>query len=615
MFDFDIRPGEPDRLGATRLGKDSNFAAAVPEELSCSLLLYPKGSEEPAAELEFTEEMRFGDVCAVRLCRFPAERYEYNYRIDGQVVQDPYAVRITGGERWGACPEGEHSLRCGMDAGHFPWQGDKPLRTPYEECVLYATHVRGFTMDPSARARRPGTFAGVQEKIPHLRRLGITQLELMPVYEFPELGSRAAPKRHMPIPRGGAGRINYWGYGEACFFAPKAAYSASGDPVRELKELVRALHRNGIELILEFYFPDGTNPNLIMDCIRHWAKEYHIDGVHLNSREAPLQALAMDPALSRIKLMSEYFPVDRIYGPGREPTARRLAEYNDDFLTKARRFLRGDGDALMQAAESMRRNPASFAVINYMASHNGFPLADAVSYAVKHNGDNGEENRDGTDYNFSANYGVEGPTSVRQIRRLRSRQVRNAFLILLLSQGVPAIYGGDEMGNSQQGNNNVYCQDNGTSWIQWSRRKADRELCRFVQEAVAFRRGHPAFGRRQEYRMRDDLSRGTPDLSYHGRRAWYADFQDGSREIGVLYAGEYTEGETLYVVYNMHMSAHELALPTLPEGQSWYLKADTGREEGAFFPDGEEPLLEERKMIEVKDHTILILAGRRHETD
>ncbi len=266
---------------------------------------------------------------------------------------------------------------------------------------------------------------------------------------------------------------------------------------------------------------------------------------------------------------------------------------------------------LGQIAWSMRRNPGQQAVVNYVACHNGFTLADVVSYDVKHNEDNGEENRDGSSYNCSCNYGEEGPTASRKLKQLRERQVRNAFLLMLLSQGVPAIYGGDEMGNSQGGNNNAWCQDNETAWIQWSRKKADRRLREFVKDAIQFRKRSGAFGRSKEYTMKDHLAKGMPDLSYHGKRAWYGEFETCSRQMGILYAGCYTGGETCYVVYNMHTADQELALPILPKGERWHVAADTGREEHAFYSPGEEPVLKEQKVVTVPPRTILILAGKK----
>lgn len=615
MFDYRMEAGNPARLGVTKNGKDINFAVVVRDGKDCSLLLYKKGQQKIAAELPFTEKMRFGDIYALQIENFPVKEYEYNYRIDGDVIQDPYAACLRGREVWGTQIESPHAVRGGIQFERFFWQGDRKLMLPYEECVLYITHVRGFTKDSSSKVRHPGTFAGVREKIPYLKSLGINQLELMPVYEFAETGSKKTSRKHMPICRADRARMNYWGYGDANFFAPKASYSASGNPVRELKELVRELHRNGIELILEFYFPDRTSPYLIRDCICYWMAEYHIDGVHVNSQGAPVVDLAQDPKLSGIKIMSESFPLENIYDPDYIPAYRRLAEYNDGFLQRARQFLRGDEDMLGQIAWSMRRNPPQNAVVNYMAYHNGFTLFDAVTYDVKHNEANGENNRDGNNYNYSCNYGEEGRTSSRKLEKLRRRQLRNAFLLILLSQGVPAVYGGDEMGNSQQGNNNVWCQDNEISWIQWSSRKADRNLRAFVKDAIRFRKEFPAFGRRGEYTMKDMLSKGVPDLSYHGRKAWYGEFENYSRQIGILYAGCYTGAMTCYVAYNMHTTEHELALPTLGRGEYWHIVADTGREVHAFYEKGKEPLLEKQKTVTVPPRTILILAGKKDETD
>lgn len=614
MLNYRIEAGSPAHLGVTKHGKDINFAVVVQDQEACSLLLYEKGSQKVAAEIPFTEDMRFGEICAMEIRRFPIEDYEYNYKIGKKVVQDPYARSVVGRETWGIIPKDSHSVRSGARFERFSWQGGERPGFAYEDCVLYVTHVRGFTMDPSSKVRHPGTFAGIREKIPYLKSLGINQLELMPVYEFAELKMDHIDRKHRPVHKDSGKKINYWGYGSACFFAPKAAYSASGNPVREFKELVRELHKNGIELILEFYFPEKTPPYLILDCIRYWVSEYRIDGVHVNSQGSPLKDLALDPWLSGTKLMSEYFPLEEYYEPDYHPSRRRLGEYNDDFLIKARRFLRGDEETLEPFAWSMRRNPGPYAVINYVAGHNGFTLADLMSYGEKHNEANGEDNQDGSNYNYSCNYGEEGPSSIKKLEGLRRRQMRNALLLLLLSHGVPAIYGGDEMGNSQGGNNNVWCQDNETSWIQWSKARADRRLLAFVKDAVAFRRTHPAFGRRKAYMGRDYLSRGMPDLSYHGKEAWYGAMEGYNHQMGILYAGCYTGGETCYVACNMHTVSHELALPTLPKGEKWHVAADTGRETEAFYKKGEEPLLENQKLAAVPPRTILILTGKKDES-
>ncbi|MCC8140915.1 MAG: hypothetical protein LIO67_11605, partial [Lachnospiraceae bacterium] len=251
--------------------------------------------------------------------------------------------------------------------------------------------------------------------------------------------------------------------------------------------------------------------------------------------------------------------------------------------------------------ESLCRNPAQYGVVNYVAGHNGFTLADALRYEEKHNEANGEGNLDGTDHNYSCNYGLEGPSDDTELEELRGRQARNALLLTILAQGIPAIYGGDEMGNSQQGNNNSYCQDNAISWLQWPQDERGRALQRFVRDALAFRREHPVFGRVHTH------IQGTPAISYHGSRAWYGDFDSTSRHLGILYAGE----ETLYVAINMHEKPLELAVPTAPAGQRWQIIADTGREDAVFSEDG--PALSRRtgKTVVIPPRTILVMAGRK----
>ncbi len=618
-FSYYVKDGNPERLGVTKTGRDVNFAVAVPDRKSCSLLLYRKGSSEVEASIPLATRSRYGDIRAVCIEKFPAEQYEYNYRIDGEVVPDPYGACFRGGETWGQARE-KKDMRSRFCFERFSWEGDAPPELPYEQCVMYSAHVRGFTMHSSSRVRHKGTFRGVEEKIPYLKELGVNLLELMPVYEFEEI-----PCEREPVVLGAdqfkrqEQRMNYWGYGPGCYFAPKASYAASDNPVRELKHLVKTLHQNGIELVLEFYFAPETSPRLIVDCIKYWVMEYHIDGIHMNGVWAPLMLLAREPMLSHVKLMSESFPVDEIYPRGYRPLFRNLAEYHDRFLITARRLLKGDEGQLMEFANLVRRKPERQGVINYISSHNGFTLADLVSYDEKHNEANGEGNLDGTSYNYSWNCGEEGPTNSRKIRRLRLRQSKNALLTVLLSQGTPFLYSGDEMGNSQQGNNNVYCQDNELGWVSWNNGKAGRMLQDFTKRMIAFRRSHPIFRQPEQLRVMDYLSCGCPDLSYHGNRAWYGGFENPNRHLGMMYAADYvsagSEGtlsdDYFYVAYNFHGISHEFALPRLPGNRKWHVAVNTAVEEqDGIFEEGQEELLEEQKTMVVTEHTIVVLIGK-----
>ena len=624
-FCYAIQKGSYHRPGIVRQGACICFTAVVPEEKDCALILYKKGSPEAEIEISMEPETRYGDLRSVEIADLPADSYEYNYRIAGRMVTDPYARRIVGRELWGQVPENGSSLRASIPSEDFDWEGDEPLRLPYTEVVAYVTHVRGFTKHPTSGVRAKGTFAGIQEKIPYLKSLGINQLELMPVYEFAE--AEAWDERRPPIRRGGKAEeplINYWGYTDSYYFAPKASYAASGDPVQELKTLVRELHKNGIELILEFYFPKGMQTARVLDCIRYWVLEYHIDGVHVNRNHTPVEALAQEPLLSHTKIMSEGFEMDEIYEERHSPSFRNLAEYNDGFMMDIRRFLKGDEGMIPGFIWRARRNPGNCAVMNYLAGHNGFTLMDAVSYDEKHNEANGEENRDGTDYNYSWNCGEEGPSRKKKTMELRGRQLRNALVMLYLSQGVPALYGGDEKGNSQSGNNNVYCQDNELSWIQWKPGKKWEFLEDYVRLLIRFRRKHPVFHQEAELRQTDYLSCGHPDISYHGKRAWFGDFENYSRSVGIFYAGEYVSAnsdgkrsdDSFYVAVNMHWIPHEFALPKLSGRQVWTLALDTGAEgTDGIFPEGREEVLSDQHLIHVPERTILVLRGQERRPE
>ncbi len=616
----DIKEGILQGQGVRKLGEDICFTVAVPDKKACSLLLYKKGRKEAEAAIPMEGTGQYGDLRSLLVKGLPADRYEYNYEIDGQVVTDPYACRIAGRESFGKAVK-EEELRGRICPGAFDWEGDRPLRLPCEEVVAYAAHVRGFTKHSTSKVKAKGTFAGLKEKIPYLKELGINQLELMPVYEFSELASMDNPelKKYAPLD-GGEPRINYWGYSpKAYYFAPKASYAASDNPVQELKELIKELHRNGIELVLEFYFPKGTKASLVLDCIRYWVVEYHIDGVHINRDCAPVEALAQDPLLSHTKIFSESFALDEIYEEKAVPAFRNLAEYNDGFMLDGRRFLKGDEGQLAAFTWRARRSPARHGVINYMANHNGFTLMDLVSYDEKHNEANGEANRDGSNVNYSWNCGEEGPSRKKRLLKLRMQQLRNAFAILLLSQGTPLIYAGDERGNSQSGNNNAWCQDNEISWIPWKTGKTETGLLAYVKGLIAFRKAHPVFRQSRELQMMDYLSCGYPDVSYHGKQAWFADFENYSRSVGILYAGSYVEAGTeekgkddfFYVAYNMHWMPHEYALPGLPGEALWRVAVDTGIEGAdSIYQEGQEPVLEDQRMITVPERTIMVLIGK-----
>ncbi|TLC97714.1 alpha-amylase family glycosyl hydrolase [Robinsoniella peoriensis] len=619
-IDLVVKKGNYQRLGVTKEEDGINFAVAVAGSHEVKLVLYKKGSPHIAQEIPFPKEHLIGDILAIKVCGLRWSEYEYNYCSDGQIFQDPYARLIVGREHFGEAVSQEDgdAIRCGFAFETYDWMEDTNPQIPYQEIISYQLHVRGFTRHNGSKVRHKGTFLGLQEKIPYLRELGINQVKLMPAYEFDEIKklhaqmSMSYEMRQEEMPR-----VNYWGYEAGNYFAPKKSYGASKDVIREFKDLVRTMHANGMEVIMEFYFPNQINSRLIMDCLTFWVTNYHIDGFHILADQVLCNMLAKDPLLSRTKIMAVYFPTEEFYSEPPFPEYENLAECNDGFLIDIRRFLKGDEDQLNQFTYRIRRNPAGRGIINYITNHDGFTLMDLVSYDEKHNEANGEQNRDGSSYNYSWNCGVEGKSRKKKILDLRMKQIKNAFLLLLLSQGTPMLLAGDEIGNSQEGNNNPYCQDNEISWVDWNLNKKNQEILQFVKDVIAFRKRHKILHMPYELRVMDTVSCGYPDVSYHGSRAWYGAFEHTNRQVGVMYCGFYAgEDIFLYTAYNMHWVEHEFALPHLPENLDWYTAIDTGKSDGnCVYEEGSEPLLEVQNIFTVLPRTIVVLIGRAKEKD
>ena len=591
-------PGVPYPMGVSAAADGKvNFAAALHTKDECGVLLYLKGRSAPV-RLPFYRGKKVGNIYCLQAEGLAGREFRYNFYAGDEIVTDPYAAVIHGNEKWGK--RVDPALVGGVCAEAYDWGEDRAPMTPLSETVLYLLHVRGFTRHASSGVQNRGTFAGLAEKIPYLKELGITAVELMPAYEFLELetekraeaGMEEMKKRCMEDPEAvQTPRLNYWGYKEGYYFAPKFSYAASGRPAEEFKDLVKALHAEGIELIMQFYFPPRIKQAHILEVIRHWVLEYHVDGFHLMGVRVPVALLATEPMLGNTKLFYESMPCGEIYERNEAPVYKNLASYNDGFLYTMRAFLKGDENMVPAALACLKRNPAQEGVINYITNYSGFSLADLVSYDGKHNEENGEDNRDGCDENMSWNCGAEGKTRKKSILQLRKRQMKNAMLLLLTAQGTPMIVSGDEFGFSRGGNNNPYCQDNNVNWLNWKLLAENRDFAEFVREAVRMRKEHPVLHQQEELTMLDYLSCGCPDLSYHGKDAWRLDMDRYCRTAGVMYCGSYAKtggGErdcSFYIAYNMHWEEQEFALPALPDTERWTRLCDTFEEEKKL-PEG-----------------------------
>ena len=711
--EFNMRPGRPYPFGATPVPGGINFSVFSHHADYCVLVLFKKGEARPFAEIPFRGmftrpgtaepfwgDFRIGNVFSMVVFDLNYEEIEYGFRMGAsqpkvergkpglhrfdtsQVLLDPYARAIGGRDVWGQTPDWDkpypHRGRIVYD--DFDWESDRPLEIPTEELVVYEMHVRGFTRHPSSGIKHPGTFAGLREKIPYLKELGVNCIELMPIYEFDEFeGSRTHPETSERL-------FNYWGYSTVGFFAPKAGYAATGSAqdgtmvADELMTLVKDLHKNGIEVMLDVVFnhtaegnefgptisfrgidnvtyymltSDGyyfnfsgtgntlncNNPvvrGMVLDALRYWAAEYHIDGFRFDlaailgrdQNGAPmlnpplLEVLAHDPVLAKCKLIAEAWDAGGLYQVGSFPAFGRWAEWNGKYRDTLRRWIKGEGGLVSELALRLQGSPDLYASrgptasINFITCHDGFTLMDMVSYNDKHNEANGENNNDGANDNNSWNSGWEGETEDPEIKTLRFRQVKNAFALLMVSQGVPMLLMGDEMGQTQHGNNNMYCHDNEISWLDWNLLEKNPGLFRFFKNCIAFRQEHQVFHNRWHLHSQDYMGSGYPDISWHGVRSWQPDWSEQSLMLGFMLDGKHARGglgedNSIYVFTNTYWEGHDVELPRLPEGQRWHVFANTGAPETEdVWEPGTEPALSDQSNLFVGARSVVILVAK-----
>lgn len=558
----------------------------VSKKENCGIILYDKMTGKRVSKLPFLPEERIGNIYCKYVEDLDASKIAYQFYQEDRILADSYARVFVGGKTYGKQRE-EKDLKAAFLTAAFDWEQDRCPRIPYENALCYCMHVRGFTRHASSGVSHRGTFLGIVEKLPYLKELGVTTVELQPAYEFTELPTSEERKEsvtgsYMEEPgKDTESKLNYWGYKKGYYYAPKAAYAAGEDASIEFKQMVKAFHQQGMEVVMQFYFPATFSDREIPEILRYWVLEYHVDGFHLMGERLPISMIATDDALVHTKLWYYEFDTNEIYQKEEQPAYTNLAFYQDDYLYTMRRFLKGDENMLGAVLQQLRRIPSKAGRIHYMSNYYGMTLMDMVSYDRKHNEDNGEENRDGSDYNCSWNCGEEGATRKKKIKQLRLKQIKNAMCMLLFTQSTPLIFMGDEFGNSQKGNNNPYCQDNAVTYLDWRDKDRNGELLDFWKLLVSIRAAHPILHPDKEFRIMDYISCGYPDLSYHGQKAWRPGMEGYERHIGIMYCGKYArinhirEDAFFYVAMNMHWEPHELAMPRLPKGMEWKLLCAT----------------------------------------
>lgn len=684
---FPVRPGIYDLNGATPLQNGVNFTIHTCGGTSCELLLFHRAQEEPFAVLPFPEAYKIGDVYSMIVYGLNIDEFEYAYRVDGpycpekgllfdknKILLDPYAKAVAGQRTWGI--RWDHTYHARVVKDRFDW-GDMP-QSKKELCdlIIYELHVRDFTHHPSSGVQHRGTFSGLMEKIPYLKELGINAVELMPIFEFDEtMNSRTVDGKQL---------LECWGYNTVGFFAPNSSYAAANEHNQEgteLKTLIKALHDNGIEVILDVVFnhtaegnekgntfsfkgfdnniyymltPDGNYYNfsgcgntlncnhpvvqqLILECLRYWTINYRVDGFRFdlasilgrNEDGSPmnnpplLRTLADDSILSNVKLIAEAWDAGGLYQVGSFPASGRWAEWNGRYRDSLRSYLKGDswnawdaawsisgsGDLYGGYYDNTHSNYAGYnSCVNFLTCHDGFTLYDLYAYNDKHNEANGWNNTDGANDNRSWNCGAEGETDDPEVLSLRRRMIRNACAVLMCSRGTPMFLAGDEFGNTKFGNNNSYCQDNITSWLDWRMLEKNKDLFEFFKFMIAFRKKHPVI-----HKQLPTSVCGMDPIHTHNLNAEETDIPRDARTFCVSFAGydkEKGKDDLIYVAVNTFWEDVTITLPNLHRRGAWHLSVNTyGDGNGQYcFPEGQEVRID--RSFVMRPRSVAVFTGR-----
>ena len=569
MINYKLEKGYPDNYGATPLNDGVLFVFESDCE-DCGIVLRNKKTKS-VIKIPVSAEYKNGNIYSVIVKNIEYDKYLYKFYSDEKEFADPYSYTLVGNEKFGIKKDNYEIYSSIVKFDEF--YDDKRPGLSFEDSVFYLLHVRGFTAHSSSKVEHKGTFTGILEKLDYLKSLGITTLELMPSYEFEEF-EKPSVKTSLSVDNidyKAETKVNYWGYKEGFYFAPKSSYCATQNPVKEFRDFVHTLHQNGIEVVMQFYFPDIVKQHRIYEVLKFWLINYNVDGFHLKGNKIPFIFIANDPLFGDTKLLYDYIPENEVYEAAFVPKKRNLSSYSDAFMYQMRKVLKGDEGTLKDLVYYTKNYPEKSACVNFITNYYGFTLNDLVSYDRKHNEENGEKNVDGCDYNFSWNCGLEGKTKKSSVLKLRKKMMKDALFLVFSSKGTPLILAGDEICNTQNGNNNPYCQDNAVSYINWNLTAEAEEMLEYTKKLIALRKSdlNPVLNR--EFSMLDRAHIGYPDLSYHSDEAWKADLATYNRHLGIMYSlvDEKDNVTLYYLAYNFYWKEITFSLPYLPSSAKW----------------------------------------------
>lgn len=709
MLNFKVQNGMPIGFGAILQPNGVNFSIYSKDAEEVNLVLFEsENAKEPSAVINFDPvKNKTGNIWHIFIEGLKAGTL-YLYKVDGpynppqglrfnknKYLFDPYAKAFTSGSVFKAYNK-LHKQGFSKNAGgeifdlsdfpkcvviddDFDWEGDRPLNYPLEKSVIYETHIKGFTASKTSGLAEQfaGTYKGFSQKIDYLKNLGITAVEFLPMFEFDE------NENGNINPKTGEQLVNYWGYSTIGFFAPKTSYSSDKTPggaVREFKQLVKELHKAGIEVILDVVYNHTAEGNehgytfefrglqndvyyslpqndknyymnfsgcgnsmncnhpvvaqMILDSLRYWVVNMHVDGFRFdlasiltrmsNGSVIPAEwpsitsAINSDPILANTKIIAEPWDCAGLYQLGGFPAGEnsRWSEWNGRFRDDIRRFNRGDENVATAAATRIAGSSDCYnhsgrkpmASINFITAHDGFTLNDLVSYNYKHNDENGEQNRDGSDDNISYNHGFEGECTNPKIENIRKKKIKNFFVHLMTAQGVPMMLGGDEMRRTQNGNNNAYCQDNEISWFNWDLAVKNQGFVRFTSKMIELRKNHPIFRRNSFFAENSDNSN-VPEISWYDPFGKVPDWSKTGRFLAYKLDGQNQDND-FYVATNLDLYDMTITLPALTGEKKWYRVADTSFDSPEdILESGQEELLPaQRRYVLVSGSSVVLMS-------
>jgi glycogen operon protein len=590
----------------------ATFTFEVNSKKDPSLVLIDRETKKKE-RIVLDSSYRYGRVYSVSISGIDYNNMGYLIEEDGSLELDPYAERIIGREIWNdeKRKKDDFKVFCGFRSNLSEFKDESPSLLT-SEYIIYRMHMRGFTMDHSLAEEKRGNYLGVIQRLSYLSDLGVNAIEFQPLYDFEECfyeEKRTIDKKgRTHISNVSTGRVNYWGYAKASYFAPKASYFGGEEVDKNMRKMVHAIHKKGMKIIMEMSFEEGVSSDLVIDCLKYWNKVYHVDGFHIIGLSCPIERIVNDPYLSDVNIFYDNYPNGLL--DSENGYNRHLFVNDTAFMYPLRKLTNHKDGSIIEFTNMMRRQNERYGFVNFAAStSSGFTLLDSFSYKEKHNEANGEENRDGNNFNFSDNYGTEGETNSRLLWDVRLKNCRTSLAATIFSQGIPLIQSGDEVLNSQNGNNNPYCQDNKIGWVNFNNRKRTREFRDYVKKLIKFRKAHTVLSSVHPKDLGDPKHFGLPDLSYHGREPWTVWLSEDRKAVGIMYAGVYSDSkkeDDVMLLFNFYLEAEEFALPTLLKKRKWFFVTNTGDNKWLE----KEELLNNQEFISVPGGTLTILIGK-----